>query len=99
MASDSAAKLEVTDDAETRRFELRRDGELVGFATYYRDGNVVVVPHVETLASHRGKGYGERLLDGLLEIIRSRNQTIVAACPFAAQHIRDNPQHQDLLFT
>ena len=87
----------VTDDIETSRFLLHRDGELVGFADYHLHEGVVVLPHVETLHPHRGQGYGATLVDGVLEIVRSRGGRVAPVCPFAADHIRQNPQHHDLL--
>jgi predicted GNAT family acetyltransferase len=91
------ADFEVTEHAETLRFELLRDGVVVGFANYSRAGNTVVVPHVETDAAHRGRGFGAILVDGLLDILRERGDKIVPVCSFAAEHIRARPQHQDLL--
>ena len=93
------ARFEVVHEEAANRFALRRDGELVSFADYRRDADamVLVVPHVETIPRHRGQGYAARLMDGLLEIMRSNGQQIVALCPFAADHIRANPEHHDLL--
>ena len=88
---------EVIDNAEAQRFELRRDGTMVGLATYRRHGDQVIVPHVETFPEHRGQGYAARLMDGALEQIRAAGQTIVPLCPFAATHIRDHPHHHDLV--
>ncbi len=88
---------EVTEDAEHNRFELRRDGELLGFADYREQDGAVVVPHVETLAHHRGNGYGARLVDGLLAIIADDGRRIVPLCSFARSHIRSNPQHHHLV--
>jgi len=88
---------EVLEDAEAGRFDLRRDGTVVSFATYHQQGATVIVPHVETIAEHRGQGYAARLMDGLVDLLRSSNRTITPLCPFAAGHIRDNPEHHDLL--
>ena len=87
----------VTEDAEASRFELRQDGELLSFADYSTRGDSIVVPHVETIMAHRGRGNAARLMDGLLALIRADGRTIVPLCPFAAAHIRDDPAHHDLL--
>jgi len=80
--------------------------ELAGLAPEYlvvdnpeakRFEMTLVVPHVETVHVHRGNGNAARLMDGLLDILRSEGRTIVPLCGFAAGHIRDNPQHHDLL--
>jgi uncharacterized protein len=94
MSSDD---LEVTDAADVRRFELRRAGELIGFADYHRRDGAVVVPHVETLLQHRGQGYAGRLMAGIVEILREDGRTIVPLCPFAADYLRQRPDAADVL--
>ena len=87
----------VGKSVEQQRFELHRDGEVVGLATYQQNGFDVVVPHVETYPEHRGQGYAARLMDGTLDLLRASGRTVMPLCPFAAQHLRDSPQHHDLL--
>jgi uncharacterized protein len=57
----------VTDNPDESRYELRRAGDLVSFADYRREGEVLVVPYVETRRDLRGNGYADRLMAGLLE--------------------------------
>jgi len=87
----------VTDDPDSRRFMLMREGEMVGYASYSVRDNTVIVPHVETLPEHRGNGYAARLMDGLLAMLRDDGRKITPLCSFAAGHIRDNPDHADLV--
>jgi len=87
----------VVENPDQHRFELIRNGELVGFAQYHQRDREVVVPHVETVRHYRGQGYGARLVDGVLEILRADGRTITPLCSFAAGHIGDNAQHHDLL--
>ncbi len=87
----------VVENVDGGRFELRRDGVLVGFASYRQQNDAVVVPHVETFPEHRGQGYAARLMEGLLAIIRADGRTITPLCPFAAGHVRDHTEHHDLL--
>ena len=87
----------VTEDADLGRFVLERDGEMVGYASFREQGTAVVVPHVETLQQHRGQGYAERLMDGIVERLRATGRTVVPLCPFAAAYMRDHPEHGDLL--
>lgn len=87
----------VTEEPDSGRFLLTRDGELVGYANYSASDKNVVVPHVETLREYRGNGYGDRLMDGLLALLRAQGRTITPTCSFAAGHIRDNPEQADLL--
>ena len=87
----------VTEHADIGRFVLERDGEMVGYASFREQGAAVVVPHVETLHAHRGQGYADRLMDGIVDRLRATSRTIVPMCPFAASYLRDRPEHADLL--
>ena len=97
MDADPVMSFTVVDAADRGRFELLRDGELVGFASYREQGQVFVVPHVETLAEHRGQGFANRLMDGIVGLLRDGGRTIVPICPFAADYFRSHPEHGDLV--
>ena len=96
-AVDAEGDFAVTEDVDGGRFLLHRRGDVVGFAEYHQQDDTVVIPHVETLIQHRGQGYGARLMDGLLDIVRADGRRVVPLCGFAAGHIRDNPKFGDLL--
>lgn len=87
----------VSKDIKGGRFELHRNGELLSFADFSEQANVVTVPHVMTLPAHRHQGHAARLMDGVLRHIRMSRGHIVARCPFAARHIEDNARWQDLV--
>lgn len=92
-----AAAPAVIENAHLGRFELLRNGEVVSFASFIQQDQAVIVPHVETAVEHRGNGYADELMEGLLKIVRETGRTITPRCPFAAQHIRENEQNLDLL--
>ena len=89
---------EVIENASAGRFELHIDGAVISVADYseHEDG-VVAVPHVWTEPGQRGNGYASQLMDGVLGQLRASDRKIVPTCPFAARHVRQNPEHQDLL--
>lgn len=91
----------VIDNTDRQRFELRTgpevDAEVLSFATYTVDGSNLVVPHVETRMEHRGNGYADELMAGVVKILRATDRRIVPLCPFAAEHIRRHPETQDVL--
>ena len=90
----------VVENATLGRFELLHEGEVVSFASYRPNPNdeaSIVIPHVETDPVHRGNGYAAELMDGTLDLLRDSSRTVVPRCPFAAGHIRDNPQYHDLV--
>lgn len=94
LASVTATVVEVADDG---RFELRLDGEVLSFATFSETDGVVTVPHVETAFEHRGHGNAATLMEGMLGLLRSSRRTITPLCPFAAEHVRSNERHHDLV--
>ncbi len=93
-----SADVEVIENADEGRFELHIDGDIISVADYSeRDGGVVVIPHVGTAPAHRGQGNASRLMNGLLEQLRASERKILPICPFAANHVKTNPQHHDLV--
>lgn len=90
--SQGAEGFEVVEAADRQRFELRWQGEVLAFASYLDGEGSVVIPHVETLGTHRGRGHATRLMDGIIEILQADGRTIVANCSFAASYMRDHPQ-------
>lgn len=93
----AANDLTVVENAQDRRFELRRGDEVVSIADYSERGSTVLIPHVGTDPAHRGQGYATKLMDGVVDIIRETDRTITPLCPFAAAYLRDDPHHHDLL--
>jgi len=87
----------VVESAELGRFELRLNGEVLSFAAFTETGGVVTVPHVETAPEHRGNGNAATLMEGMLGLLRSSERSIAPLCPFAADHVRSNEPHHDLL--
>jgi len=80
--------LEVRDNRRQERYELVRDGEVIGHATYRLDGDRLVVPYVEVDPKLEGRGYGSQLCAGLLEDAHERGLTVVPDCPFLAWYMR-----------
>lgn len=89
--------LDVTDNAELRRFEIRRDGELVGFADYHRDGDVVVLPHTEVDRAVAGRGIGGELVRAALDALRAQGVRVVPTCSFVRAFIDRHPDYADLV--
>ncbi len=85
----------IVDNLNKKRFELREQGG-VAFATYRREGDRVVILHVESPPELRGIGLAARLMAGLLEYSRARHQKVMAVCPYAAEFVRRHPQYQDV---
>jgi uncharacterized protein len=80
--------MEVRDNRNRSRYELLRDGEVIGFADYALDGETLTIPYVEIDARLQGNGYGSVLAAGVLDDARARNLDVVPLCSFMASYMR-----------
>jgi predicted GNAT family acetyltransferase len=87
----------VEDNPGESRFELRVDGELVGWAEYRPAGDSVIIAHTEIQPGHEGEGLGSVLVRGTLDHIRAGGQTVIPTCTFTAAYIARHPEYVDLV--
>lgn len=100
-------EIEIADAPERGRYELRHDGEVVGFVQYQLRagdgggdgdaGGVMVIPHVEVVPRLRGRGHSEPFLDRVLADVDARGLKVVPLCGYAAAHLRARPELGHLL--
>jgi predicted GNAT family acetyltransferase len=81
-----------TDNAECSRFELRADGELVGWVDYRPAGDSIILAHTEVVDEHRGDGSGGALVRGAVEAADAMGKTVIATCPFAGAYVDRHPE-------
>lgn len=86
----------VTDNSARQRFELEEDGKLA-FADYRRDGDVLILPHVEADPALRGRGAAGRLMTGIMAIVRERGVKVAPVCSYAVTWLQRHPEYHDLL--
>jgi predicted GNAT family acetyltransferase len=86
----------VTDNTARNQYELPVAGETV-FARYRRSDGVVSILHVESPVSLRGTGAAGRLMQGIVELARQKNEKLVPLCSYAAAWMRRHPETADLL--
>ena len=79
------------------RYEILRDGRVVGIADYVDRGDVLVFHHTEIDAALRGNGLGEQLVAAALDDVRARGRTILPTCWFVAQFVDEHAAYGDLL--
>lgn len=97
--SDAAADHErVDNNTDLDRYELRVDGEVLGFAAYRRrrDG-AVVFTHTEVDEAYEGHGLGGRLARAALDDVRAAGGFVVPQCPFIKGYIDRHPEFHDLV--
>jgi uncharacterized protein len=87
MDTGSDTEPTITRHDDRGRYELGLGGEVISFADFSVNGDVVTIPYIETAARHRNRGYSSMLMDGVIDDLRSRNLQVRATCPVARAHI------------
>lgn len=87
---------EITDNTAESRFEMVEDGHL-SFADYRREGDTLILPHVEAAQALRGSGAAGRLMEGVLEKARAEGLKVVPLCSYAAAFMKRHKEYDDLL--
>ena len=88
----------VVDNTDQGRFELYRDGELVGWLYYtHLRPDRYALRHTEVEASHQHQGVARAMVRQVLDQIRVREGTVTAICPFVADYFSRTTAYADLL--
>lgn len=74
--------LTFADAPDRGRYELMRDGELVGWLDYRDRDGVRALVHAEVDRRHEGRGLGSELVRRSLEATRSDGLDVVPICSF-----------------
>jgi len=88
---------EFADAADESRFELRSEGELLGFIAYRLSGDVITLVHTEVDPAHGGQGHAATLARGALDDARERGLKVRPTCPYAVDYIAKHPDYTDLV--
>jgi predicted GNAT family acetyltransferase len=86
---------EIRDNAQLHRFEMEVDGH-VAFIRYRREAGRIVLIHTEVPAELGARGIGKKLVQGTLDLIRTRGEKIEPVCPFVAAWLKRHPEYDDL---
>lgn len=86
----------VIDNPRLSRFELVENGA-TAFADYVRENGRVIVPHVEAPPALRGTGAAGRLMEGVIDLVRSRGEVLVPVCSYAQAYVHRHPEHRDVV--
>ena len=87
---------EVIDNPQSQRYEIRRDGETLGFAAYQKANRLIVFTHTEISPAFEGQGIGGQLVRAALDDVRSQGLPVLPICPFVQQWMTRHPEYQDL---
>ena len=94
--SDKGA-VEILDDPDRHRFEIRVDGERAGFVEYSRKGDRLIFTHTEIDDAYEGKGLGSQLAQGALDAARAGAHPVVPLCPFIESYIERHHEYDDIV--
>lgn len=87
----------VRDNPRELRYEILREGELVGEIRYRTEPGAVVLVHTEVAPSVEGQGVASRLVAGALADIRRRGLRLIPVCAFVRAYLLRHPEHNDLV--
>jgi hypothetical protein len=80
----------VIDNRALSRFELPVDGQ-TAFLEYGREADSIRLLHTEVPVAFRGRGFGQMMVRGALDVARQEGLRIVAVCPFVRAYLRKHP--------
>ncbi|WP_186808209.1 GNAT family N-acetyltransferase [Agrococcus baldri] len=80
--SEQQPEIEITENAERRRFEAHVDGALAGFADYRDSESVRSFVHTEVDPAFGGRGIGSTLVDEALRATIGQGRRIQPICSF-----------------
>lgn len=87
---------QVYDASERQRFEIVRDGEVLGHAEYRTTDQRIIFTHTEINPAYEGQGLGSHLVRSALDQVRDSGLTVVPRCPFVAEWMSHHPEYADL---
>jgi predicted GNAT family acetyltransferase len=89
---------DLMDNTSQGRFELYRDGELVGWLYYtHLKPNRYALQHTEVDSSHQHQGVAGAMVRRVLDEVRTREGTITAIFPFVVDYLSRTTTHADLI--
>lgn len=95
--SETSAGLQVVDNAEAGRYEVRTP-EGLAFAEYRPVGNALMFSHTEVPEALEGQGVGSALVKFALDDARARGLMVIPMCPFVAAYMqRHRAEYADLV--
>ncbi|WP_066522519.1 GNAT family N-acetyltransferase [Curtobacterium ammoniigenes] len=88
----------VHNDEDRHQYSLVEDGEVIGFAAYELDDDVIRFVHTEVDPQYRGGGHASMLVEQALDDVRSSGgRTVVPQCSYVRAWIDRHPDYQELV--
>ena len=96
------APVEIVDNRERGRFEIRQEGKVIGLAAYAvvpasgsdagSAAERIVFFHTEVRPEYEGQGLASRLAAYALDTTIAAGRTVVALCPYIRTYLRRHPE-------
>ena len=90
-------RIELADNPEENRYELRVDGDLGGRLLYRLRPGLVALNHTEIDDRFEGQGLGSRLIAFALDDARARGLAVLPFCPFVNAYVQRHREYVDLV--
>jgi uncharacterized protein len=88
----------VTNDEENTRFELKVDGNPVGYANYRQaPRSLRAFMKTEVDEEYRGQGLGGELIKAALDSTRGSGLGVLPFCPAFQSFMAEHPEYVDLV--
>lgn len=96
MSTANHDDLQVTNDRDLSRYEIRHGDKVIGFAAYQEAKELIVFTHTEVDRDQEGAGVGSRLIRAALDDVRGSGRLVLPVCPFVHAFMVRHPEYADL---
>ena len=84
----------VTINQKQSRYELAEEGQ-TAYADYHIFGDTVSIDYVFSPPELRGKGTAGRLMEGIMQDVKSQGFKARPICGYAASWLKRHPEYND----
>ena len=89
--------IEIRDEREEGRYTAYLDGQRIGYATWVKVHDTVVLPHAEVTPAWERQGIGSMLARRAFEDARADGLTVLPLCPFMKRWAELHPDFRDIV--
>ena len=86
----------IVDVTDRNRLELYDGADRVGWLTYQRAHEILVLEHTEVGREHEGRGYGGQLVRSALDLAKGEHRRVIVVCPYAKAWLQQHHDYPDL---
>jgi len=87
-------ELQIVDNPDSRRWEVRNGGEVIAFAEYRNTPGRITFTHTVVDPDYEGHGIGSRLARAVLDDSVARDLRITPVCPFIRAYVERHPAYK-----